>query len=585
MAGVTLPPRLESGTDDLAQLLVAAPPDMLQAFSAHLALADAQEVESTLAEHYAIGWRSDPATMAHHLTGGDYRLWPYIRLLSQKFVDAVEGRSKRQIWNLPSRFGKSLLVGGWGPVWCLDRYPTAKIIISAYGDDLANEDAVFVRDTLQAHRAELRTTLRLDRRRLDRFVTEQGGGLMAAGINSAITGFGAGGHGGVVVDDPFKNWQEAHSGHQRDHVWNQYRSVLRTRLDDGDAWIIVVHTRWHEDDLTGRLVKGTEDDTGEEWEVTALPSLAEDGDVLGRAVGEPIEPERFTLEETLDKHRGMGTYLVSALEQQRPAPEEGNELLRSWWRIEDQLPPRYDDMTSSWDMKLKEKETGDYTVGQVWGRVGSHYYLVDGIRGQWNQVETRVAMCLLALRYPSCKRHVYENAGYGPEVAEQLKKPQAGWQLSDEIASKLGVTLEERPGVERLMRRGLAGIVAQNVKGSKVVRMRAYLGIIEAGDVHLNGHWPGLASFLDETAAFPDAGAYDDQVDACSQALKRLSRSPARASAATGKLPARAQVATATGPVLSGRRSHVQGARRPGSQPPPPGPSSARPGRRGRSTR
>lgn len=585
MAGVVLPPRQGDGLEDLAQLLLAAPAEHLEAFTAQLALADAQEVEATLAERYAIGWRSDPATMAHHLTGGTYQLWPYVQLLSRKFVELVEGTSKRQIWNLPSRFGKSLLAGGWGPVWTLDRYPTAKIILSAYGDDLANEDAVFVRDQLQFHRGELRTTLRLDRRRLDRFVTEQGGGLMAAGINSAITGFGAGGHGGVVVDDPFKNWQEAHSQHQRDHVWNQYRSVLRTRLDDGDAWILVVHTRWHEDDLTGRLVAGTEDETGEAWDVTVLPSLAEAGDPLGRKVGEPIEPERFTLAETLEKHRGMGTYLVSALEQQRPAPEEGNELRRSWWRIADQLPPRYDDMLTSWDMKLKEKEKGDYTVGQVWGRVGSHYFLVDGVRGQWNQVEARVAMCLLQVRYPSCHRHVYENAGYGPEVAEQLKKSQPGWTLSDELAGKLGVTDQERPLVERTMRRGLSGIVPQSPKGGKVTRMRAYLGIIEAGDVHLNAHWPGLAAFLDETAAFPDAGAYDDQVDACSQALKRLTRSQAKVDAPAGRLPAKAVSATSKGRGLTGRKSLSPRARRPGSPDPPPGPSSVRAARRGRTIR
>lgn len=561
-----VPPALDDGPADLAQLALALKDrvDILEGWSAQLARQDAQTVEGVMADAYSVGWRSDPALMAHHLTKGEYKLWPYVRYLSAKLREAVEGKGARLIVNMPARFGKSLLFGGWGLVWVFDRRPEARIIIASYGDDLANEDAIFVRDRLREHRDELRTQLRVDRQKMDRFVTQQGGGLLAAGINSAITGFGCGHGGGLLIDDPFKGWQDAHSAHGRDHVWNQYRSVLRRRLDDPDAWIIVVHTRWHEDDLTGRLVKQSEDETGMAWDVVRIPALAEANDPLGRALGDVIEEERFPKHIVLDAHREMGSYLASAMEQQKPAPEEGTELKRAWWRVDDVVPERFDDALTSWDMKLKEKEAGDWCVGELWTRVGSQFWFLDAISGQWNQVETRVAMCLMKVRYPWVEKHVIENAGYGPEVYTELRRPQPGWTCSDEMAARVGVAVDERAAVEKQMRRGMSGLLKETPKGSKPVRMRAYSGRIEAGDVHLDGRRAWVPHFLDQASAFPN-GSHDDWIDACSQALKRLSNSAATVSAPKAALPRKA-TSTAKGRALTSRRSLVQGARRPGSQ-------------------
>ena len=285
-------------------------------------------------------------------------------------------------------------------------------VLASYGDALAYENAIAVRDFLEEHSDVLRVTLKRDRKRMDRFVTSENGGLLAAGMNSAITGFGAGSGGGIVIDDPFKGWQDAHSPHVREVVWNQYRAVLRSRLDDPDTWIIVVHTRWHTDDLTGRLLDAAENGTGEQFETVVLREIAEDDDPLGRERGEPLEPARFDLEQIRLTHLAFGTYLTSALAQQHPSPEEGTELLREWWRLGDP-PAAFDEWASSWDMKLKEKESGDYVVGQVWGRVGSAYWLVDQLRGQWDQATTRVAMALLVVRWPDCRRHLVENRATG----------------------------------------------------------------------------------------------------------------------------------------------------------------------------
>lgn len=523
--------------DQLVEWLDAQPPEVVDL------------AEEVLGTRLMVGWRATPVTMAHHLTRGRIKLWRYARLLGVKFRDAVEGRSKRQIWNLPSRYGKSTIASRWGPTWALDRDPTTNLILVSYGDALADENAVAVRDQLDAHASSLRARLRADRRARGRFVTTEGGGLWAAGIDSALTGVGGD---GIVVDDPLKNWQEAHSTARREHIWSQYRAVIRLRADEGESWIIVVHHRWHEDDLSGQLLSAMEDGTGEAWELVRLPAIAEAPDPrsedvlrrlpdpLGRAPGEVLEPERFDLDAVKGRHLSLGSYLTSALEQQRPAPEEGGELKRAWWRLADRLPEKADEWLTSWDPKLKDKETGDYVVGQVWARTGSHFWLCDQLRGQYDQAATTNAIALLSVRWPQATRHVVENTGNGPEVMEALTTAFPDYVVSDEMAGLLGMTEAERVQVEDLRRRGMPGLVPNTPKGSKQVRARAVAPYVEAGNVHVPAHASWLGAFLDETAAFGTGGGHDDQVDAFSQALSKLAKGHLTIAAPSGQLaPAR----------------------------------------------
>lgn len=503
---------------DLARLLAGFGPEQLRQFIRGLEPDDVSTVERVLGETQALGWRADPGTMAAHLEGESWRHWVYVRLLCTAFRRAVEGSSTRQIWNVPSRYGKSTIASQRGPAWALDRNPWMKIALTSYGDELADQNASTVRDYLVEHADQLRVRLRRDRRRADRFVTDEGGGIVAAGVGSALVGFGA--H-GIVVDDPFKNWQEAHSAARRDVVWNWYRSVVRTRLESDDAWIIVVMTRWHEDDLTGKLIAEDERGDGEGWEVIRLPALAEDDDPIGRAPGEALEPERFSLESVLTKARALGSYLAAGLEQQRPAPEEGGELKRAWWQWATAAPPRFDDAASSWDMKLKDKESGDFVVGQAWGRTATDYWLLEQLRGQWNQPTVTNAIALLAVRHPECTRHYVENTGNGPEVMEALRAAAPGYTVDTEMVGLLGMTDEERRAVESARRRGVTGIVPVNPKGSKIARARAEAGLLEAGNVHLVEGDAGALALVDEAASFPN-GSHDDMVDAWSQALFKM---------------------------------------------------------------
>lgn len=492
-------------------------------------------IERVISTRTGRGWRADPLSMAERF--GVLRRMPHTELLSRKFVDAVRGRSVRQIWNLPARYGKSIVASRYGPAWAFDDDPTIKIALGSYGKTLAQENGSAVRDLLVQHQDVLRPRLHPGRRRNDRFLTTQGGGLIAAGVGSALTGFGAN---GIVVDDPFKDSAEAHSEARRLLVWNWYRSVVRTRLEDrpdAPGWIIVVMTRWHEDDLTGMLLQADLDDDGEEWELIRLPAIAEETnplasqpwmrtpDLLGRAPGDVLAPDLYPLKSVLARAKSLGSYITAGMEQQRPAPEEGTDILRSWWK-HDVLPPNYDVAITSWDMKLKDKETGDFVVGQAWGRTQADYWCMDQLRGQWNMPTTMAAIALLAVRNPQCGAHIIENTGNGPEVMAALRAGNKTYELSDDISGKLGMTKAERIKVQNVLRNGMTGLIAENPKGDKRARMRAQTPKIEAGNVHLKLHANWVQGFVDEMASFP-TGAHDDQVDACSQGLKRLTNAEA----------------------------------------------------------
>ncbi len=532
---------------ELAELLKSMAPPELEAFALQLRREDRQLLERVMADTTAIGWRADPASMAAHLDP-NYRVRRHDAYLAKKWRELTDGTSRRQIWNLPGRLGKTRGVGN-GLVWLLDNHPSSNSIYTTFGQLLADELGAFVRDTLKANRAELRATLRRDRQQRKRFVTEQGGGLLVAGLDAVTRGFGVNRGGVLVVDDPFKSWAEAHSESRRKWVVEQYRGTLRDRLDSEDSGILICHHRVHMEDLTGWLKKAMEDETGEEFEIVSLPMLAVAGDVLGREVGEPLAPEQFPVDAVEQRAKSLGSYLAAALLQQDPSEVEGTELKRAWFHLVErgEVPQAWDQALTSWDLKLKNKEQGDYVVGQAWLRTGADYWLVDQLRGQYDHATTANAIALLAVRHPRITSHVVEAAGSHDEVLPQLRKPMPAYVVTPEMAGRLGMTEAEREMVQALRRRGMSGLIAHPVtEGSKPVRVRTFtVPAAEAGNVHVVvAHW--TPEYLDESAGFPDA-SHDDVVDATSQALQRLgvgtaSITPARRPAAP---PAVAPQATA----------------------------------------
>ena len=533
----TLPARVDDAVTDLANLVAAMSPEDLDAFTASLSPEDLTVLESVLAERAATGWRTSPATLLGHLVP-EYREWRYVTLLADSFVDAVEGRGETNLqWTMPSQYGKTTLLAQGCPLWLLDRDPTLRVMYVTYDSGKAMEEAGKARDLAERHRGELRFRLRPDRRARGQWQTQAGGGLYATGIKGAITGYPAD---VLLADDLLKGWAAAHSEAERNLVWDVWRAQLRLRGQGLRGVRVVAGTRWHEDDPFGRLRKAEEDDVhADRWRSIRLPARAErhdprssdpllrDPDPLGRVPGEVLEPERFPPEEVQARAAVLGPYLAAAVEQQRPSPEEGGEVVRGWWRWSSApvAPDASPDWLTSWDTKLKQTDTGDFVVGQVWVRVGGTYWLRDQVRGQWPQAITGAAVALLQVRWPHVHRHLLEKAGYAPEMAAELRTPRPEFTLDSQMADDLGMSPIERIRVEQLLRRGLSGISLVPVHGDKRMRLRAVSGLIAAGDVVLPEGAPWAHALVDEAASFPN-GAHDDQLDALSQALQALARGP-----------------------------------------------------------
>lgn len=516
--------------DELADQLSLMPDQDRARFLDRLPPDQATLAERALGRRNQQGWRADPNTMAVHLTHGARKPWAYARLLATKFVEAIRGQDTRQLWNLPSQYGKTTCLVTDGVPWALQDNPRLRIMYLSYDANKAVEESRKARDMIEEH-PELGIRIRPDIRAAGKWNTPQGGFLYATGIHGAITGWPID---VLLVDDLLKGWQEAHSETARNTVWTILQSSGRMRLQGSHCPIIMAGTRWHEDDPFGRALFPKEDSPYlERWTLVRLPAIAEQHnpdsddfysrqpDPLGRAPGEVLEPERFDLLECRRRFAAVGTYLGNAMEQQRPGPEEGTDIKRAWFQLSESVPPRFDVGISSWDMTMKDKETSDFVVGQVWGRLGSARWLLDEFRGQWDQGTTANAIALCKVRWPWLQAHVIENTARGPEVIAELSQAMPNYVVEDATAVKLGMTEAERRQVQQLRRLGMTALLPENPKGDKRIRMRAFIPTIEGKNVWMWVRAPWLAGFLAEVTAFPN-GANDDRVDAMSQALKRL---------------------------------------------------------------
>ena len=294
-------------------------------------------------------------------------------------------------------------------------------------------------------------------------------------------------HNCLIIDDPIKNNEEAQSQTMRDKVWDEWETTLSTRLHKG-ASVIVVMTRWHEDDFVGRLLERSPYN----WERIRMPAIAEDdNDLLGREVGTSLAPELGYDEEWAEiKKKEVGSKTWASLYQQRPSASEGNIFNRNWWQYYESLPRFFDEQIISWDLTFKDNNDNDYVVGQVWGRKGADYYLVDQVRDKMDFPTTVTAVRNLSNKYPRAAAKLIEDKANGPAVIATLK-------------------------------REVNGIIPVNPQGSKVARAQAITPFIESGNVFLPKHKEFSYDLIEEAAAFPN-GKHDDQVDSASQALSRL---------------------------------------------------------------
>lgn len=232
-------------------------------------------------------------------SGKPYSLAPHLRALSNAIVRAVR-TGGRLVVMMPPRHGKSETCSIATPAWYLDAFPWKQVVLASYSGDLSGTFSRRVKDLVMwpEHSARVRR----DASASHRFTLEQGGGVMAAGVGSGLTGRGAD---LLIIDDPVKDAEAAFSQPQREKAWEWWTMTARTRVEPGGA-IIVVGTRWHEDDLIGRIV--ARDD--EEWEVIKLPAISD--------AGEPLWPDRWSLSALDQVRNAVGPYTWASLYQQEP---------------------------------------------------------------------------------------------------------------------------------------------------------------------------------------------------------------------------------------------------------------------------
>jgi predicted phage terminase large subunit-like protein len=333
------------------------------------------------------------------------------------------------------------------------------------------------------------------------------GGLFATGVGGVMTGLGAN---DLIIDDPVKNFQEAHSEVSREAVWDWFTSTAYTRLAP-KANIFIIQTRWHEDDLSGRILARC---AHEGWEVLKFPAIAEEHDVLGRKPGDALWPERYPIGSpgepgTLSAIRQtLGEYQFSALYQQSPMPPGGLMFQRNWFEIVDAVPSGCE-RCRAWD-KAGTEGGGDWTAGVLMARSpDSVFYIDDVARGQWSSLMREQAIANTAAQ---------DKARPGKRYMVHLEQePGSGGKHSAEVTT-----------------RALAGyeVSSDRATGDKVSRARPFAAQAEAGNVKLvRGPWN--EAFLNEIQVFP-AGAHDDQVDAASDAFRVLALAPKKFAAWVG---------------------------------------------------
>jgi len=435
-----------------------------------------------------------------------YKRPPHIWLLAEHLMAVEAGRIKRLIVELPPRHGKSETTTVKFPAWYLGRNTSKRVIIASHTASLAARFSMRARNDFEQFAPEIwGVSLSKDASAMYRWDIEDPdmpegqppGGMIAAGVGGPITGHGA--H-LAIIDDPVKDAEDANSETQREAKWDWYRFVLRTRLMPGGA-IVLVLTRWHEDDLAGRLLKAAESDPdADQWTVLRLPAIAEDGelDPLGREPGEALWPEQYDEAALREIKSSVGSYVWAALYQQRPTPAEGGVFKRQWWKYYRVAPGRFEEVIQSWDMTYKDNKDNDFVVGQVWGRIGADKYLLDQVRERMDFPTTVQAVKNLTAKWRTAHRKLIEDKANGPAVISSLRSK-------------------------------ISGLIAVNPQGGKEARAAAVSPDVEAGNVYLPDPTiaPWIGDFVEECAAFP-GGAHDDQVDAMTQALVYFNKRPSR---------------------------------------------------------
>nr|MDP9473012.1 terminase family protein [Chloroflexota bacterium] len=282
-------------------------------------------------------------------------------------LEAIErGELDRLIVTMPPRHGKSTLASEHFPAWYLGRNPDKRIIACSHTAQLAYTFSRRARNIVTAPAYPFTVRLASDLSAVQSWdIAGTRGGYVAAGVGGPITGMGAN---VLLIDDPVKSAEEADSPTYREAAWEWWTGTARTRLEPGGA-VVVIGTRWHEDDLIGRLLQSGH------WDVLHLPALSEDDAALW--------PERFDLAALERIRTEIGSRNWEAQYQGRPSSAEGAILKREWWGwYRAGETPTFSRIVQAWDTAYKAGRSNDWSVCTTWGEAVNGYYLLDRYRAR-----------------------------------------------------------------------------------------------------------------------------------------------------------------------------------------------------------
>jgi predicted phage terminase large subunit-like protein len=449
--------------------------------------------ESTLRDRVRgnlIDWASDVllssglVPSAHH------------RFLLSKLELVTKGEIKRLLILMPPGSAKSTYTSVIFPIWWFVQHPRSSVIATSHTASLVEHFSRRIHTLVDSHHYQLGFDLLAGDRSASHWRTSAGGEYFAVGVRGAITGRRAD---LVIIDDPIKSMGEADSAKHRQYLWDWYTAELITRLKP-DARVVIVMTRWHEQDLGGRLTARN----SEEWHIIRLPAIAEDDDPMGRPRGAPLWPEWEDLEALNKKQVLVGSRIWSALFQQSPLPDTARLFNIDLLKSIDQGQPlqlSHGRVVRAWDLAatpVTGQQDPDWTVGlKLVLEESGRYVVEDVVRLRDNSRVVQEAILSTA-----------RSDGHPVIISLPIDPGQAGKSQAAQLSSLL------------------AGyrIYTSREQGSKWSRALLAASQIEAGNFAVRkGAW--YQAFVDELRSFPQ-GTKDDQVDALSRAFITLSDFP-----------------------------------------------------------
>jgi predicted phage terminase large subunit-like protein len=444
-----------------------------------------------------------------------FRRTPAIDLINEAIVRCVNTVDGRLIVVLPPQTGKSTLVTKWLPTWLLHRDPDLRNVVASYAASVARRMGRLVRNEIEWHSTELNLKLSDAVGAQNEFeIAGHAGGVYSIGLEGSLTSRPAD---VMIIDDPLKDRIQADSIVYRDRVWEWWTDTGSTRLAPG-APVILVLTRWHHDDLAGRLLAAED---GHLWEQVRVPAQADhkpengETDPLGREPGEFMLDARGRTDKQWDAIKvRSGPRTWAALYQGRPTPGVGGIFPPSeeWARYTQPLwierpdgsrwvpvstsDAEHTQIVQSWDMAFKDLASSDYVVGQVWLRRGVEMFLLDQVRARLNFTATLQAVKDLSARWPQAVAKFVEDKANGTAVINALS-------LST------------------------PGLIPVEPEGGKPARAAAVSPLVWAKNIVIpdSSIAPWVVDLTDEIAEFPN-GANDDTVDCLSQAVNRVLLQP-----------------------------------------------------------